>query len=374
MLIRGNTQGLLLVVCGLLAGPCLEYAAANDWLRTRVRAEQVPSSSTPTMLSRFFHDWGGESDLIVIGSLASAAESEARATRRSREPRVTLVSARAFEFDGLQDMFDRDAPAARRFDDSSTSQRDLTARSDQGAEHEEPGPIEEPGPDSADFPDSAFTVKPGVVYFETSLTTESSKGPRVRDYFTNTLIRVGLVEDWELRISSPGVIQEVGPGVDKTGFGPLTFGFKHHVWDEDKDGWLPAMGIIAQVTTPTASAGFDDGAATPTIFFNFDKGLPMEFDFEVNTGMTWAKDDSGDRFLQGNILWALGHEIAPHVEAFTHGFANFPVADGRGAEVVVGPGIAWINSPRSMLDFSLNFGLTPDSPHRLTRFGLSLAF
>lgn len=52
--------------------------------------------------------------------------------------------------------------------------------------------LEEPGPDSPDFPDSAFTVAPGVVYFETSLTYESSKGVKVRAYFTDTLIRVGL--------------------------------------------------------------------------------------------------------------------------------------------------------------------------------------
>jgi hypothetical protein len=170
------------------------------------------------------------------------------------------------------------------------------------------------------------------------------------------------------------LIQQVGPGIDTTGFGPLTFGFKRHVWDEDKEGWLPALGIIAQVKTPTTFDRFDNGAAEPTIFFNFDKGLPFEFDFEVNGGLTWSKDDGGDRFLQGNILWALGHEIAPHVEAFTHGFANFPVEDGSGAEVVVGPGVAWIVSPRTMLDMSLNFGLTDQSPHRITRFGLSVAF
>lgn len=375
MLIRGTTQGLLLVACGVLAGPWLECAAADDWLRTRVRSERGHSSPAPTLLNQLFNDGGGESDVIVVGSLSTASAAESRAARRSNGPRVTLIRARAFSFDGLQDVFDRDAPAAQRFGESSSNQRDLTTRSDRGAEDEDnPGPIEEPGPDSADFPDSAFTVKPGVVYVETSLTSTSTKGPRIRDYFTNTLIRVGLVEDWELRISSPGVTQEVGPGIDTTGFGPLTFGFKHHLWNEDEDGWLPALGVIAQVTTPTGSAAFQPGAATPTIFFNFDKGMPMEFDFEINTGLTWAKDDNGDRFLQGNILWALGHEIAPHVEVFNHGFANFPAAGGRGVEVVTGPGIAWINSPRTMLDFSLNFGLTPDSPHRLTRFGLSLAF
>ncbi len=373
MPIRGTTQGLLLVVCGMLAAPCFECVAADDWLRTRTRTAPGRFAPAPMLLSQLGDVWKNEQDVLVIERLTTPRPWEARPLVRDHGSRPTVIRAQNSESRGLQDMFDGDARQSPQFEGSATDQRDLTTRSDVDPDHP-PGPIEEPGPDSADFPDSAFTVKPGMVYVETSLTTESSKGPRVRDYFTNTLIRVGLIEDWELRISSPGLIQEVGPGIDTTGFGSFTFGFKHHLWDEDKESWLPAMGIIAQVKAPTASAGFDNSSAEPTIFFNFDKGLPMEFDFEINGGVTYAKDDNGDRFAQGNILWAVGRPLAPHVEGFAHGFANFPVADGRGAEVVVGPGVAWIVSPRTMLDFSLNFGLTDQSPHRITRFGLSLAF
>lgn len=368
----GSSRWLSITLCGFLAATWSE-CLADDWLFTRTQSGREFWQPATIGIS---NSLSSDSYLPTIKRIAADIQWGASVDYRfsvSGE-RTYVIRAQNTDVREPSAIFDGGSQGSSGFSGDSTTQRDITTRSEAGAEHEAPGPIEVPGPDSADFPDSAFTVKPGVVYVETSLTTESSKGPRVRDYFTNTLIRVGLKEDWELRISSPGLIQEVGPGVDTTGFGPLTFGFKHHVWDEDEEGWLPALGIIAQVATPTASAGFDNGAAEPTVFFNFDKALPLDFDFEWNGGLTWAKEDDGDRFLQGNVLWAIGHEIAPHVEGFAHGFVNFPVSDGRGAEFVAGPGVAWIVSPRTMLDFSLNFGLTSDSPHRIVRFGLSLAF
>jgi hypothetical protein len=225
-----------------------------------------------------------------------------------------------------------------------------------------------------DLPDSAFTVPPGVVYVETSISYESSKGRRVRDYFTNTLIRAGLWEDFELRISSPGVIHQHGPDDSTTGFGPMTFGFKQHVWEEVEECWIPAFGVIGQVETPTASAGFDDGTAVPTLFLNFDHTLPADSYFEWNLGITAAHGDDGHRFTQGSFLWSLGHEWSPEVTTFFHGFANFPAGSGEQEEVVMGPGIVWFVTKQVALDFSYNFGVTAESPHRFLRLGLSMAF
>ena len=234
--------------------------------------------------------------------------------------------------------------------------------------------LREPGPDSPDFPDSAFTVPPGVVYVETSITHETSKGPRFRDYSTDTLVRVGMCENLELRISNPGLIHQDGPVDDTTGFGPTTFGFKRHIWAEDERSGLPAIGVIAQVTTPTASAGFDNGAAEPTVYFNFDHSLPADFAFEWNLGISWLKGSDGERFLQGEVLWVLSRELADELEGFVHGIVDFPAGSGEQEELVVGPGMLWFVSGRLALDFSYNFGLTAQSPHRIVRFGLSMAF
>jgi hypothetical protein len=242
-------------------------------------------------------------------------------------------------------------------------------------EDDDGGPdISEPGPDTADLPDSAFAVPPGVTYFETSLSYISSKGPRVRDYFTNTLIRTGLWEDFELRISTPGVIHQHAPDESTTGFGPLTFGFKQHIWDEVEECNIPAFGIIAQVTAPTASAGFDDGTAIPTVFFNFDYSLPCDSYFEVNFGISGLHADDGDRFVQGSFLWSLGKEWSDNFTTFFHGFFNSPSGSGADEELLMGPGMIWFVSKQVAIDSSYNFGLTDETDHRFIRVGLSIAF
>jgi len=234
--------------------------------------------------------------------------------------------------------------------------------------------ISEPGPDTADIPDSAFTVPVGVTYFETSLSYISSKGTRERDYSTNTLIRAGLWQDFELRISTPGIIHQHAPDESTTGFGPLTFGFKQHIWAEVEECCIPAFGIIAQVTAPTASAGFDDGTAIPTVFFNFDYSLPEDAYFEVNFGITGLHDDDGDRFVQGNFLWSLGKEWTENFTTFFHGFCNVPSGSGSDSELLMGPGMIWFVSKQVAMDFSYNFGLTDDTDHRFLRLGLAVAF
>jgi hypothetical protein len=52
------------------------------------------------------------------------------------------------------------------------------------------------------------------------------------------------------------------------------------IWDQDECCGIPAFGITAQVTTPAASASFDNGAAEPTIFLNFDHTLPHDLRLE----------------------------------------------------------------------------------------------
>lgn len=232
--------------------------------------------------------------------------------------------------------------------------------------------ISEPGPDSADLSDSAFTVPPGVVFFETSLTYESSKGPRVRDYFSNTLVRIGIWDELELRIGTPGVIYQDGPDEATTGVGAFTFGFKRHIWDEE--GLVPAFGVVGQVTAPTASAGFDDGTAVPTLLANFDHTLSDQWGFEWNVGISGAHDDDGDRFTQGIVLFSLGYDPIEDLTTFVHGQINFPAGSGDQEEVVIGSGLIWFVTERSALDFSYNFGVTEESPHRQVRLGLSLAF
>lgn len=261
-----------------------------------------------------------------------------------------------------------------------------------GSAAPEEADIKDPGPDTADFPDSAFTVPPGAAYLETSLTYASAKGPVLRDYFTATLIRVGLIQNLELRISTPGLIVENTQATTATGFGPFTIGFKAHVWDEIEESGIPALGIIGQLTTRTGSAGFNPATVEPFLFFNFDHTLPSNMEFEWNAGIGVVEADDGDVQATGVFLWALSKEFTPKLTGFIQGFTIVPTAAVEGEsfdpvagavlpavgsnqpEVVIGPGFILFASRHMALDASYNFGLTPVSPHRILRFGVAMAF
>lgn len=234
--------------------------------------------------------------------------------------------------------------------------------------------IREPGPDAPDFPDSPYTVPPGIVYLETSLTLVTMDWPRLREYATATLIRIGLVEDWELRLSSPGLIVRVGPPDSTSGFGPITIGAKHHLFNGSEDECWPAVGLIMQITTRTGADAFRPGIAEPAIFCNFDHTLPWGMEFEWNAGVSLRRNEAGHSQLQAQLLFALTRPLGEELRLFAHGFFFVPASSGNDAELVIGPGVLWIISDRVAMDASISFGLTEESPDAIARIGVSLAF
>jgi hypothetical protein len=248
-----------------------------------------------------------------------------------------------------------------------------------GPEREDLGQpsMRDPGPDTADLPDSAFTVKPGVLYVETALIHASSKeSPRTREYATPTLLRYGLNDRLELRLSGFLVHEHVPDGDSRSGVGPLTIGFKRHMWEEQPDIFFPAFGIIAQVSAPTSSAGFDSGRAEPTVYFNFDYSPTERIEFEWNGGLAWLEGDDGEMFFQGQFLWTVGRTWGRegNFKTFFHGVALTPGASGNQEEVVLGPGMVLFRGNRLAYDASYNFGVTGESPHRFIRLGMAMAF
>jgi len=232
--------------------------------------------------------------------------------------------------------------------------------------------IRQPGPDTADLPDSPYAVPPGVVYAETSFTYFRIRTPAAHDYTTATLIRIGLVENWELRLSSPGLIVRDGLPDSTTGFGPVTIGAKWHWWDEIQEQGIPGAGLIFQVTTRTGSDAFRPEIAEPASFLTFSHSLPWEMEFEWNLGLSLTKEESERTQLQGWLLWAVSKELTPNLNLFVHGYILTPgfITD---TEIVLGPGFIWFISERMALDASSVFGVTDDSP-TIARVGWSLAF
>ena len=126
-----------------------------------------------------------------------------------------------------------------------------------------PPTIRDPGPDTANYPNGPNTLPRGGIYLEWSpvFFTGAITTVQPQTYNAEFLLRMGLTDRFEFRLYSSGFTwQAAGLGAGATtGFSPLIFDTKIHLWEENEDWFIPATGIEAFVQTPWGSPAFDSG-------------------------------------------------------------------------------------------------------------------
>ncbi len=238
---------------------------------------------------------------------------------------------------------------------------------------QEPPSIREPGPDTANYPNGPDTLPRGGVYVEYSpiYYTTAIAGIQPTSYNAEMLLRMGLTDQFEFRIFTNGFAwQAAGLGLDETtGFSPLIFDTKIHLWDENEDWFIPATGLEAFIQTPWGSPAFDAGTQ-PGIMMLFRNTLFWGLVAEYNVGV--ATDSSRDGFVPIDIIqWAFTKEITDDFQIFVHGFQNESALPRLSAQTVIGGGFVWFPSDR----FSVfgNWGTATDVNGPATTFQLGMA-
>lgn len=255
--------------------------------------------------------------------------------------------------------------------------------------------IRHPDPDTANFPNSAFTLPQGRVYIETS--PVSFYGPSstsARIYNWEFLFRYGLTDRLEFRLFSNGYTNQytsfintkgnplAGPSQPATsGFSPLAWDLKFHLWDEYKKYYLPAVGMEVYIETNMGSPAFSQGTQ-PSINLLFDQNLPLDFQLEWNAGIAGNQTVDNTIFYNFAFQWSLQHYLfTDNLAIFTHGYLNnsalprfAQASNPRAADVAVaGAGALYYASDRLAVFGSYNWGMTPDSPDYLVLFGFAFA-
>ena len=152
-----------------------------------------------------------------------------------------------------------------------------------------------PGPDTANFPNGAFTLPKGRAYIETSPVTffgKSGNNSFAAQYNWEFLFRYGLTDDLEFRFFSSGYAVTLSRKPPTSGFSPLVFDFKYHMWDENLDKHIPAAGVEICILTPFGSNYFN-GGTQPSIALLLDHTLPFDILLEHNFGLTGIEDTFG---------------------------------------------------------------------------------
>lgn len=245
-----------------------------------------------------------------------------------------------------------------------------------------------------DFPNSAYTLPKGRCYIELSpvtLATSDSQNPP--SYTAPFLFRYGLTDDLEFRVFGNG-LTSIGGSQPTTGFFPLAFDMKVHLWSDRKEWMIPAVSLEVYLQTIWGSPQFN-GGWQPSINLNFDLPIMKKVNLEWTIGYTGVQDAvnvvTGERFIprhhflvpgvhrtnlnvnQLSFQWALEYDVTDKLQVFTHGFHNGAILFQTGAGEMVGGGAFYKLSPRWMVFGSLNTGLTKNLPSLAGQMGFLVA-
>jgi hypothetical protein len=244
-----------------------------------------------------------------------------------------------------------------------------------------PVDIRDREPDSANLPNSAFTLREGQLYIENSPFGYLFGAEQVRrEYQWQFLIRYGLTDRVEFRVFSNGLTARGKPD-PTTGFSPLAFDVKAHLWDERRRHFIPAVGVEVYIQTDLGSRAFDSGAF-PSVNLLFDHTLPGGIAFEYNLGVTREENVSGRSFHVGSFPWSFTRAIVEDFDVFVQGFygsetlpriQQVRITSNRPPINAVGAGALWTLNARTAVWGSYTFGTTRHSPD-IVILGFAVAF
>jgi hypothetical protein len=211
------------------------------------------------------------------------------------------------------------------------------------------------------------------VYLEYSpvFYTTAISGIQPAAYNAEFLLRLGLTDRFEFRLFSSGFTwQAAGLGLDETtGFSPLLFDAKVHLWEENEEWFVPAAGLEVFVQTPWGSPAFDAGTQ-PGILMLFRNTLFWGLVAEYNVGL--AADSAQEGLVPIDVIqWAISKQITDDFQLFVHGFQNESALPRLSAQTVIGGGFIWFPSDR--LSVFGNWGAATDLNGPATTFQLGAA-
>ena len=208
----------------------------------------------------------------------------------------------------------------------------------------------------------AHTVAPGYVEIESGV-----QGDRVttgqRDYFTPTVVKVGLASNVQLNLGVPFVF--VGPG-QSSGLGDVSVGVKWRVLDDH-----PVLGdfaLLPAIKFPTGSSSDGTGTGTTdaglTLIASYDiQGVSMDLNVAyARVGIRGATPASNTALWTASFGIPVAGRLSWAFEVF-----GFPTIDGSGAPSTAGvlTGPTFLVSPALNLDMGLISPFHGDMPNSL---------
>ncbi len=241
--------------------------------------------------------------------------------------------------------------------------------------------------DRPDFTESTDTVPFGHVQWEGgyTFTYDREGAPRTRSHSApETLIRVGFLENWELRLGLNGYSwtetefdtatpagrtersQDWSQGADD-----LSFGVK---WKfVEQQGFIPHLGVIVETSVPSGSAETTSGDVDPQVKLLWSFDLSERFALSGNVNVAVPTQDA-HRFVQSAASMSLGVSLSERWGSYVEYFGVYPNTDGTDCAHYLNGGLTFQLTDNLQFDVRTGAGLNEEADDFFAGVGIAIRF
>ena len=225
--------------------------------------------------------------------------------------------------------------------------------------------------DRPDQTESSTVVPLKSLQIETGFMLANKKNMFVKQkYFAynSTLLRYGLLENFELRLGMGYLGEEVfikNTHVTNisSGLSPLYTGFKVKIADEN--GWKPEIAFLGGLVLPfTANDDFKPEYSAANIRFSFAHTLSNKLSLGYNLGAEWDGETAIPRYFYSI---ALGIGLTDKLGMFVEGFGT--MIEESDSEHLFDAGFTFLVLPNFQLDLSGGIGLNDNAIDNFVSIG-----
>ncbi|MBC8144772.1 MAG: transporter [bacterium] len=238
--------------------------------------------------------------------------------------------------------------------------------------------------DRPDQTETATTVPAGHVQIEAGFVYENDVVTPFPDFgypysverttiaMPTVLVRVGLVEGFELRLESGiesvhDVVTTDAPDIDTTITDAVwpSIGIKSELMQED--GFIPQTAFIADITIPFEKESGRTAYVAPAFRFSMSHTLSDAFSLGYNFGAEWDGHTArGTGIYTLTVAVAVAETIGSYLEVFGE------FAEGTTPLHSLDGGVTWQPQPNLQFDISSGVGLNDEAPDYYLSTGISI--
>ena len=206
--------------------------------------------------------------------------------------------------------------------------------------------------DRPDVTESSLVIPKGSVQFENGITWTKNHGDQVLD-FSETLVRVGLLNRTEIRLVLPNYLADLRRSSPTSGLGDIAIGAKQQL------GPLPGhfdLSVIVAMSLPTGAARVSSHGFDPFVKFPWSKDLRNGWSIGGMQSLFWNTQDA-KRNLTWEATFNFEKEITNRCSMFVEYAGDFPHLSG--SQQIAHLGTAYRITRNQQIDSHFGFALSP---------------